>query len=112
MWIVVLEAFETNQLEQLTKFTLALLFVSDLAQAHLYVFSHSAPGEKPVLLIDHAHLPTARDAARGRLVKTREQIEQSRLAAARRPDDGDKLARLNVERKIFQDFGRAERTRD
>jgi nitrate/nitrite-specific signal transduction histidine kinase len=36
-----------------------------------------------------------------RLVEARQQIEQRRLTAARRADDGDELAQVDVEREVL-----------
>jgi hypothetical protein len=83
-----------------------------VAQTHLDILCHCAPGKKSVLLVNHAHAPNCFDASLCRLVKARQQIQQSSLAATRRTDDRDELALRDFQREVAQDFHVSEEARD
>src|SRR5262245_60485430 len=108
MRVMVLEAFEPDQAYHFARLPLAFFSIADMAQSERDVFRDSQPGEQPVLLIDHPHTAFATNDAGRWLVVARKQVEQRRLAAARRADDGHEFAATDVQRNFAQHFHRSE----
>ena len=56
------------------------------------------------MLLEHqGGAPVRPDAARARVVETRDQVEQRGLATARGPQEGDELARCDIEGDVVED---------
>ncbi len=76
----------------------------DLGRHHAADLQHDAH-----LLAQHAHVDRRQvlavevDGARRRLLEAEHQAHQRRLAAARRADEGDELAGLDLERQVADD---------
>ena len=86
------------------------------AQAVSGVVPHRHPGEDRLALEHHGIFRPVRacrrvdlDGARGRRLQAGENAQQRRLPAARRTDDDEELARLDVDRDVVDGDQRAER---
>src|SRR2546423_213233 len=107
VWVGVDELFQFHKPKLVARDLLALDFSNALHfEPERDVAERSAPGEKLREILEHdaAIKPAAghglaadADFAAGRNQKSGDQIEQRRLAAARRPDDAEELGLIDVE---------------
>src|SRR5262245_16225323 len=110
--MVIFEAFELDQSDELFQLSVEFRLVLQLPQTERDVLSDGKPGDEPVVLIYHPHPSGARDRARGWLIETGEQVEEGCFAAARRPDDRDEFAARDLDVERLEHFDGAETSRD
>jgi hypothetical protein len=79
-----------------------------LAHADAHVLQHRAPRQESWFLKHHDRASAARHAAAFRCFEPGENAQERALPGATATDDGDELARLNLEVDVAQDAATAE----
>jgi len=100
---IVAEAVEAHQPEQLVDLRVApAARCLREAERQLDVLGGGQPREEGRLLEEQAGAAADPDLAARQLVQAADQVEQRGLAAARRPDEADELARAYLERDALE----------
>src|SRR5260221_1248257 len=107
--IGLLEALQTHQLDVVGDSLLALL-LRQLEQSESDVSFHRLPREDAALLKDKNaarvrpayHLAIDENLSAGRGNKTRDNVQQSRFAAAGRPEKADKFAYIHIQVDVIE----------
>jgi GMP synthase PP-ATPase subunit len=99
---VPLEAQEPHEGEERPGSPVALRLVRNVAEPQADVLPDRAPGEEAVLLEDHPQALRPVHGPGPGLQEARGEVQQGRLAAARRADERHELAEAHLEAKVAQ----------